>query len=87
MPIFNIKFQRLGEIIFLDSMGKLKNKKLIRELNQKYGKARWIYNKGMAKVLLEETGTTWIAEIHYVTAHGKGICRERIKRFIEKVYE
>ena len=50
MPIFNIKFQRLGEITFLDSMGKLKNKKLIRELNQKYGKARWIYNKGMAKV-------------------------------------
>ena len=87
MPPFKIEHKRLSKITDVETMGKVKNPYVRDELNQKFGKAKWIYKKGTAKVELLESGIIWIVEIHFFTAHGKGVCKEAIKRLIERVYE
>ncbi|MGK5093757.1 hypothetical protein WDW89_17315 [Deltaproteobacteria bacterium TL4] len=87
MPPFKIHHVRLSEITDIETIGKVKNPYVRDELNQKFGKAKWIYKKGTAKIELPDNGNIWIAEIHFFTAHGKDICKEVVKCLIKRIYE
>ena len=66
MPVFEIQFKRLSEITAIETIGKLKNPHLKKQLNQNHGKAQWIYKKGTAKQTRvsdlfgrKQDGNTW----------------------------
>lgn len=87
MPIFQIDFELLSDLSQIETIGKIKNPAFKAYLNQQYGRANWLYKKGIAKIKVKSDQTVWISEIHFCEAHGKIKCHYRVKYLLERIYE
>ena len=54
----------------------------VMRLRKQYGPGRWRKLKGTAAVRLED-GTVRMAELHWYEAHGVGLRKMKIKRFLD----
>lgn len=66
-----MKFEIIGEITNIETIGNGNSIRVLRLLNEKYGKGRWRKKKGIATVKLSD-GSFRLAEIHWYEAHGIG---------------
>ena len=87
MPVFKIKFERLSKIIDVENIGKIKNAFIRDELNQEFGRKKWVYKKGFATVKLQHNSQVWYVELHFYEAAGTGPQKEAIKYLLRRVYE
>ena len=75
-------FEIIGEIEEIETIaigGRIRD---IMRIQKQYGPGRWRKLKGFANVRLQ-SGTVRKAELHWYEAHGIGIKKTKIKRFID----
>lgn len=66
-----MKFEIVSEITDIETIAVGNSIRVLRLLNEKYGKGRWRKKKGVATVKLID-GSFRLAEIHWYEAHGIG---------------
>lgn len=66
-----MKFEIVGEITNIETIAAGNSIRILRSLNEKYGKGRWRKKKGLATVKLNDESFR-LAEIHWYEAHGIG---------------
>jgi hypothetical protein len=71
-------FDIVGRIRSVETMAVGRGIRGLRQLRQRYGKARWRKRKGLGTVRLRD-GTVHTAEIHWYEAHGIGRREFKIK--------
>ncbi|MEW5798777.1 MAG: hypothetical protein AB1728_07190 [Bacteroidota bacterium] len=74
-------FEIIGEIHSIETIAAGTSIKIIKQLNQQYGKARWRKLKGIARVRLMN-GNIRTVELHWYEGHGIGKRKIKIKRFL-----
>ncbi len=66
-----MKFEIVSEITNIETIAAGSSIRVLKLLNEKYGKGRWRKKKGIATVKLSD-GSFRLAEIHWYEAHGIG---------------
>ena len=75
-------FEIIGEISNIEIIAIGNKIRILPLLRKRYGTGRWRKLKGIASVRLFD-GTVRVAELHWFEAHGIGIRKIRIKRFLD----
>jgi hypothetical protein len=78
-----VDFEVIGELTEIEAIAIRNRIRVLRDLQKRYGKARWCKLKGIAFVRLVEDGNVRKAKLHWYEAHGIGRRHVKIKRFLD----
>lgn len=79
-----MQFEVIGEIRNKETIAKGHGIRDLANLCKQFGPGRWRKCKGVATVLLLDTGEIRLAELHWYEAHGIGRRKEKIKRYLDR---
>ena len=76
-------FKIIGRIEEVEVIAVRHSIRVLKFLQNTYGRGRWRKLKGVARVLLED-GRIRLAEVHWYEAHGIGKRQMKIKRLLDE---
>lgn len=79
-----MQFEVIGEIRNKETIAQGHGIRELTKLRERFGPGRWRRCKGVATVLILDTGEARLAELHWYEAHGIGRRRVKIKRYLDR---